>query len=594
MHDIAEFLGGRDPFSGLDEGELEGLAALTEVEFFAAGANIPDAEDRVELVRVIRRGAVELLERDRPIDRLEEGETLVPFSRRQGEGTISARAAEDTLTYAIPASEVAPLLGRRPGSAAIGGVSPSLASKLARTPTLALAPETAVRDAARAMDESSTSVALVGEPSRPLGILTDRDLRSRVVAGGLSADAPVSEAMSTPVISASPDASPPELAVTMLEHDIHHLPLVSGSEVIGIVESTDLLAPDSHGALHLRRAISRARDSAELQEAAAALQPTVLAMRRTGMTAARISEAISVVTDALVRRTIEVSTGEGDSADTEFAWLALGSHGRREPAPSSDLDSGMAWRVRAGAGDEETKRRMLGVAEGVEACLREIGWRLDPHGVTASGSFSASSIDEWRQAIEDWLNRPAADQVPLALAITLDSRVVQGPAELDPRRFLWQGRDRARLLRIMLRWAINLRPPTGFLGRIVVERGGEHSGTLDIKRGGISPVVDLARFAALEAGVEATSTDVRLDAVAGEGSLDHEQAQSLAHAHELFAELRLDHQCEQLQQGRKPDDRLDPERLDPLTRRYLRDAFREIDAIQGFLERQLGLGRGRI
>jgi CBS domain-containing protein len=590
MHDIAEFLKGRDPFGGLDEAELERLAARTEVEFFGAGARIPGTDGpRGEVMRVVRRGAIDLIEGDRPIDRLEEGELL----GRPGDEAVEAQAAEDTLTYALPASELLPLLEgrRRPGAGRAGRIAPA---PPAARPAVILAPETSLRDAARAIDEAGTGVALIGESSRLLGILTDSDLRSRVVAGGLPFDAPASEAMSSPVISTGPDRDPSELAMVMLEHDVHHLPVVAGSEVIGVIDSLDLLAPDGGGPFAVRRAISHAGDAADLREAAGRLPPTVSSMHRDGMPAALIGDAIALVTDALVRRSIELTSDELAAPSTEFAWLALGSHGRREPAPSSDLDSGLVWRTVPESDQESVKRHMLRLAESVESCLREVGWKLDPHGVTASGSFSASSEAEWGAAVSDWLERPGDERVSLALAITTDARVVVGPEELNPRRLLWEGREGAGLLRVMLRWAIERRPPTGFMGRIVVERSGEHSGTLDLKRGGLSPVVDLARVAALEAGIEATSTPARLEAASGGGMLGSEQAQSLSRAHELFAELRLDHQVRQLDDGRTPDDHLDPDELDPLTRSHLRDAFREIDSIQRSFERRLESGRGRI
>jgi CBS domain-containing protein len=227
--------------------------------------------------------------------------------------------------------------------------------------------------------------------------------------------------------------------------------------------------------------------------------------------------------------------------------------------------------------------------------VQAVGWRLDPHGVTAAGEFGASSIGEWRSAIADWLERAADARVLIAITITLDGRVVQGTPELDPRPALCAGAGRPRLLALMLRAALEAKPPTGFLRDIVVEQSGEHRGTFDIKRGGLGPVTDLARYAALRAGaVATTSTQARLRAAAAEGPLGEERARTLEHAYELFAGLRMEHQARQLERDEEPDDHLDPRGLDSLTRRYLRDAFREVAAVQRFLAGALDSGRGRI
>jgi CBS domain-containing protein len=236
----------------------------------------------------------------------------------------------------------------------------------------------------------------------------------------------------------------------------------------------------------------------------------------------------------------------------------------------------MAWR-----NGEDAGRYMHAIADRVAECVKVLGWRLDPHGVTASGAFSASSIEDWRSAIGAWLQRPSDNRVLIATSILLDGRIIYGPEHgLDVKPLLLETGDRNTLERWMLRLALSAKPPTGFLRDIVVEGSGEHRGTFDIKHGGVLLVVDLARYAALRAGVQVTSTVARLRAAADAGVLDRAQARVLEEAFHLFIGMRLEHQVEQLESGSEPDDHLDPKRLNPLARRYLRDAFRELAAVQ--------------
>ena len=176
----------------------------------------------------------------------------------------------------------------------------------------------------------------------------------------------------------------------------------------------------------------------------------------------------------------------------------------------------------------------------------------------------------------------------IATSILLDGRIVYGPQRgLDVKQLLFETGTAQILERWMLRLALAAKPPTGFMHDIVVEGSGERKGTFDIKHGGLLPIVDLARYAALRADVRVTPTLERLRLAAADGVLQATEARILEEAYELFGALRLEHQVEQLEQGLKPDDHIDPKRLDPLTRRYLRDAFREVAAVQRSLTSQL-------
>src|SRR4029453_12310940 len=173
---------------------------------------------------------------------------------------------------------------------------------------------------------------------------------------------------------------------------------------------------------------------------------------------------------------------------------------------------------------------MRAIAGDVEDCIRVVGWRLDPHGVTASSEFSASSMGAWRRSIGNWLQNPGDEKVLIATSILLDSRTVYGPAELDPQAILLEPANRAKLLPSILRLALAQKLPTGFRGNIVVESSGEHSGTFDIKHGGLLAVVDTARYAALKAGAKGTGTIERLRAASELGAIEPAHAPTLEEA----------------------------------------------------------------
>ena len=605
MHETAEFLRTHEPFSGLDEEALERLAERVEEEAFEAGATIfKQGERSQDRVLVVRRGAIELVDGSRVLDVLGEGELIGHPSMLSGlPSGFEARAQEDSRCYSMPASDVIPLLARRsspsdltgsllqrpePGGAAAEAdvssaeMTQQPARALIRREPVTCAADRPLREVARVMSDENVNSMIVRAENGELGIVTDGDLRDRVVADGVSVDTPVGEVVSEPLITVGADAAGADVMLAMLDNDVRHVGVLSPrDELLGVLGGIDLVAAEARAPFALRREIARARDKEELSEAAERLRSTVVALHATKLPPQQVGRVISVVADALIRRMIELAIESKGAAPAEFAFLALGSHGRRETVPSSDVDSGMAWE------DEPEQESADGavdymrtIAADVEDCIRVVGWSLDPHGVTASSEFSASSMDTWRRSIGNWLQNPGDAQVLIATSILLDGRTVYGPAELDPRPILLEPENRAALLPTMLRLALALKLPTGRRGNISVEDSGEHSGTFDIKHGGLLPVVDIARFGALKAGANVTATIERLRAASELGAIEPAHARTLEEAYDLFSTLRLEHQIQQLARGDEPDDHVDPNELSELARRYLRDAFHEVAAVQ--------------
>jgi CBS domain-containing protein len=547
-------------------------------------------------VRIVRSGAVELVEGGRVLDLLGEGEWFGHPAMLSGLPTgAAARAAEDTVAYRLAGEDVVPLLARPSGlrfvarsllaraGRRVEPVAPPPidlpAHALLREELVTCAPDTPIREAAQRMADARASSAVVRLPSGDLGILTDRDLRVRVVAGGMPLDAPVRAAMSSPAVTADARELGSELMLAMVDEGVRHLPVVAkGGEVLGVVTDVDLLAAEARTPLIVRRAIDEARDADGLRRAAAHIRPSVIALHDGHVGATHIGAMLSVLVDALTRRLVELRTSE---ALPPFSWMSLGSYGRREPVPSSDVDSALAW-------EGEPPPQLAALAETVVADLDRSGLPPDPHAANAANPLFARSADHWRATIADWLEHPSEAEVPIAVSLLADGRVVAGHGQTpDVLGLLTESRHHPPIMRLLQRLAVTYRPPTGFLRDIVVEHGGEHRGRFNIKRGGLLPIVDIARYAGMAAGAASTSTPDRLRAAADAGILKRDEADSLQEAFDLFAELRLDHQVGRLRAGEPVDDFVDPKALDTLTRRYAREAFRVVSAIQRSLTNEL-------
>jgi CBS domain-containing protein len=410
-----------------------------------------------------------------------------------------------------------------------------------------------------------------------------------VIGAGLSPDAPVSAVMTAPAYTVTGDRLASDVLLDMLERNVHHIPVLSAAgQVLGVVDDTDLVAAEGRTPLLLRRAIARAGTPAELAAAAAGIDPMIIALHDARATAEHLTAVRSVVLDALIRRLAELAVRAAGPPPASFTWYALGSLARREAVPSSDVDSALAW----DGEDDAAGDYAGGVARVVEEGLRACGLPADAHGASAASPVFARSLASWRRAARSLAGDPTQDKALILVSVLTDSRPVWNSGGALGGG-LWEARpypDHPELLRMLARFALSFRPPTGFWRDFVVEHSGERRGQLDLKHGGLIPIVDLARWAGMAAGVASAPTPERLRAAGAAGTMESAEASALAEAFGFIGSLRLDHQVEQLRRGEPPDDFIDPKTLNPLARSYLREAFRAVASVQASLSAELSLG----
>jgi len=614
--DVAEFLRRYPPFDAAADTELAAAADAAEIEYHGAGSTIfSQHAGPVEHLRVIRTGAVQVVLDGRVLDQLGVGELFGHASMLSGLPTgFAAVAVEDTLCYRIPAEVVRPLLGGPAGlrfvtrsllaTPALGSVTgrgfaePAVnpaqrpVGELLRATLATCPPELSVREAAQRMTEVGATCIVV-ELRDGLGIMTDRDLRRRVVAGGLDTAAPVAAAMTAPAVTVAADRLGGEVLLDMLDRGIRHVPVLSPrGEVLGVLEDADLVAATTRSSFHLRRAIARADTFGGLAAVAAELRPTVVGLHRAKVAATDIAGIYSVVGDALTRRMIELVLAERGEQVRPFTWLALGSFARREAVPSSDVDSALVWPAgRDEDEDEDEAAQTLQIAERVLAGLAACGLAADRKGAVASNPLFARSDAGWAAVTRSWFADPTQDKALILVSLVVDGRPVwgvrRGPGLPDVFRSAHEHPD---LLRLLALFALSHRPPTGFLRDFVVEHSGERRGRLDLKQGGLVPIADLARWAGMAAGVTSASTPARLQAAAEAGTLDAGDARTLREAFEFLLWLRLDHQVEQIEAGVAPDDHVRPGDLTQVTRGSLKEVFRAVASVQKGISVSLRLG----
>jgi CBS domain-containing protein len=435
-------------------------------------------------------------------------------------------------------------------------------------PPLAVSPETTVAEAARAMREAGTSSALV--TAEQPGILTDRDLRSRVLAERLSPDTPVRAVMSSPLETFPAETPIFDALRRILELGLHHLPVTRRGQVVGIVGDTELMRHQAGSPLPLLDEIERLERAGDAPaDYSREVAGIAEALFEGGLGVAQIARVLATLGDALTRRLLTLAERDLGPAPCPYAWIVLGSEGRMEQVLISDQDNALVYLEDGG----DVRDYFNSLAGQVVDGLIRAGFPPCPGGYMATNW--CRPLAEWEALFRQWVEVPEP-QALLEAQVFLDFRAVHGGLSLEPLdRILLSGGRRGLFLHHLGRAALSFRPPLGPFGRIRTT-----DGTVDLKAGGIAATVMLARVYALAAGAGPRPTLERLGAAAEAGKLSRSGAEILAETFRFLTRLRLQEQLRALRAGEPLSNRVLLEALSPLERRRLKEALHAVRKLQ--------------
>jgi CBS domain-containing protein len=463
-------------------------------------------------------------------------------------------------------SESEPVLAPSAGS----GPGPELTTPIGTLATRApivVSAEASVLGAARAMREVGASAALVDDA--PPGIVTDRDLRNRVLAEGLDADTPVQAVMSRPLFSLPAETPLFEALRRMLERRIHHLPVTRGGDVVAVLEDTDLLRHQARSPLALLGRIEHLQHGGEVSGYASDVTEMAETLFAGGLGVVQIAGAIASLGDVLTRRLLTLAERELGPAPCPYAWLVLGSEGRMEQVLLTDQDNALAY----GEDTDEARAYFGELAARVVDGLIRAGFPPCPGGYMATNW--CRPLADWEALFRGWVELPEP-QALLDAQIFFDFRAVHGELSLDPlEEVLLRAGRRELFLAGLARAALRGRPPLGFRGRIRAD-----DGAVDLKAGGIAATVMLARTYALAAGSGARPTLERLQEAAAAGTLSRSGAEILGESFRFLTRLRLQEQLRAVRAGARPSNRVTVDALSDLERRRLGEAFEAVRKLQ--------------
>lgn len=613
------------PFNTLDDESLYKLASNCRVDFFPKGTRLFTAgETEVTHLHIIQRGGVKSFITD------DEGEVTLKDYRGEGavigalaiiHGTtanLDIETVEDTFCFLIPREIFLELINEQPGFAQY--YLKSFSEKVVSTAytelrrhkwtrrgeddlylftvragdlikTLRTVAENAsIQEAAAAMAKHRVGSLLIhreGNPEDVVGIITDRDLRTKVLAKGLAYTLPVGTIMSSPVQSVLSQTVCFEVLLKMMATNIHHLAVEQGGRTIGVITSHDIMLQQGHSPYYLFKEIISQNAIPGLYPLAQKIPDMIRSLIKEGGKAGNITRMIAVLNDHILERLLTLLQEEMGVPPLPFCWLLMGSEGRREQTFRTDQDNAIIY-----ADTEDERKKAAAEAYFQEFARRAIdhlvncGYPLCPGEIMARNPKWCQPYSVWCNYFERWIAAPDPQELLNAM-IFFDFRAGFGDGTLADNlreHLIRQTRRQEIYLLHMARDCMNSRAPLSFFKTFIVEKNGEHRNTLDIKRQGLTPFVNFARVQALKHGVKETNTLARLNVLHDEGHLGHSLWQSACEAYELQMQLRLVHQLHQLDNGIIPDNHINPANLTELEKQMLKEAFSVIERLQAQLK----------
>ncbi|MDD3676402.1 DUF294 nucleotidyltransferase-like domain-containing protein [Thauera propionica] len=481
--------------------------------------------------------------------------SLLNQSRQQLQTTFSQRAAEQQ-TMTTPLGQ---LIKREP---------------------VCVGPYTPTRAALEQMNaEHIGCMVVVDDEKHPVGVLTQSDLLPRVILAGFDLERPIGELMTANPHQLAATASAYDAALEMATHGVRHLLVVDAEgRIKGVVSERDLFSLQRISLRQIRAGIENAADVGALKRASKDIRQLALNLIAQGIGAEQLTQFISALNDALTRRVIQLALERHDLVGIDFGWMSFGSEGRHEQTLSTDQDNGIIWRCPEMEAAEPIRQRLIAFARDVNAGLAECGFPLCKGNIMASNPELCLTLDEWRSRFGSWIREPVPEAL-LNASIFFDFRVLYGNERLGDQLRAWLNKivkGNSAFLRMMAGNALQVAPPLGRLRDFVVE----DDGAIDLKKSGARLFVDVARILALRTGVDSSSTAQRLRQASVKMGVAADEVAAIIDGFHFVQLLRLRAQHLESEHDGQTDNRVDPDSLNELDRRILKESFRQARKLQ--------------
>jgi len=549
-HRVADFLKNFPPFTFLNQKDIELLSEQISIIYKEKDSVIFAENDETHTsFYVVHKGAIALRKglKNEILDMCDEGDIfgLRPLIANENY-KMEARAYEETILYAIPIAIFRPYAleneavgnfliqsfasntqnpfskshrGKLYGENLAGDISLNTDSKLFDIQPIKYSKKiitcsaiTTAKEIAEKMIRKNVGAVLVVEDKLPIGIITDKDLRNKIVTGEYPITTSASVIMTSPVITYPKKLTITQAQMAMMKSNISHLCLTKdgtpNTKAIGILSKHDVMVSLANNPSVLIKAVKRAKKYKDIKPVRASIMQLLQGYLDQNIPIALTSKIITELNDVCIQQVINISLKKMlTPPPVKFAWLAMGSQGRSEQLLQTDQDNALVYENVPEDQKEKTKKYFLELATHVNKGLFEIGYDYCPAEMMASNPKWCLSLDEWKNLVHQWITNTGKDEVLLSF-IFFDYSLSYGDSEIVNNLsdyILDDIKANPVFYLHLVSGALQSPSPTGFFRGFLLEQDGANKDTFDIKRRALMPLSDAARVLILSHAVKSIS-----------------------------------------------------------------------------------------
>lgn len=603
---VSEFLKRIDPFDKLPSNIVEQLASSVRVKYLAKDEVILfSALCKKRFLYVLRTGVIEQRSPSGELKARLGEEDQFGFTFLEplvnSEDGYQAHAIEDALLYLIPHEQLQLVTESNPEfrdyftakskdrlhkavHAVVRKEDKSLffrtVGEVASENITIASADTSIKDVAKEMcSKRPSSCAVVQDSTGIIGMVTDRDMTRQVIAAEVDINQPITKVMNSSPVLVQHDDKIIQAISLMLQYNIRCLPVLKNNKVAGLLTTSHLVHNHKTQSLFLIEKIKYANSIDDLVALKQEKQFIFQALVESGVSAEIQGHVMSMIMDAFTRRIIQICEEKLGPSPCDYAWLVAGSHARNEVHMLSDQDSAIVLSDDAMESDKAYFLHLaMNVCNGLDAC----GYPL------CSGKYMAATpkwcqpISRWKEYYQKWVASPEYNRL-LSISVFLEIRAIHGNKEfVDTIHKSMHNaiHNSPRFLPSLVRDAITTTPPLGIFNSLVLEKSGEHSNTLNIKKFALNLIIDLARIFCLAGGGNLTGTEERFRYAVKQGTLSQESCDNIIEAYRFITQVRFRHQLNAIKAGKQPDNHIAPDNFTSFERKHLKEAFKIISQMQ--------------
>ncbi len=599
---LTQFIASVHPYDSLPEHDLTALAQACQALEFPAEDVVYSVGDTATHLYIIAAGEVEITD--------EIGVQLSLLGPRNSFGerallrdettTRTAKAVSKVTLIAVPRIQFYALIKahssvakffdrRRPTAPAQTDPTTTPVERWMTTPAVTCTSDTSIRDAARLMHDRRISTICITDGADFKGLVTLRDMNSRVIVDGKDTADQIADIMTTDVLTLSPSELITDALHLMVEQAVGSIPILDNGALVGIITKTDLTRALDVTSADLVGRIAKADSAEQMSHVTDEIPQLLVQLVDAGNRHEVVTRLITDIADTATRRLLALAEETLGKPPVPYVWLACGSQGRQEQTGVSDQDNCLILSDAAKPTDMPYFTALAAfVCDGLATC----GYVYCPGNMMATNPRWCQPLSVWRDYFRDWIATPDHEAQMLA-SVMFDLRAIGGDETLFEglhQDTLAAASKNSIFVAHMISNSLKHHPPLGMLRGLATIRSGDHRNQLDLKHNGVVPVVDLGRIYALEGKLTQVSTRARLEGAVKRRLLSKSGGGDLLDAYDLIAMTRLEHQAAQIKRGQTPDNYLDPSDLSDFERSHLRDAFVVVKTMQS----SAGSGKGTL